>query len=90
MKEGGATPEERIRYGLKLCLARPATDEQVAALTSLFQSEAQRYKLDKTAAMQIATEPIGALPAGSDAAEMAAWTVVGNVLLNMDGVLSKG
>ena len=40
--------------------------------------------------MQIATEPIGPLPDGADAAEMAAWTVVANVLLNLDGVLTKG
>jgi hypothetical protein len=32
--------------------------------------------------------PLGSLPAGLDPAEMAAWTVVSNVLLNMDGVLT--
>ena len=34
--------------------------------------------------------PIGALPEGADVSEMAAWTVVSNVLLNLDGVLTKG
>jgi hypothetical protein len=33
--------------------------------------------------------PLGALPAGAEAAEFAAWTVVANVLLNLDGVLTK-
>ena len=32
----------------------------------------------------------GPVPAGLGAAEAAAWTVVGNVLLNLDGVLTKG
>ena len=36
------------------------------------------------------TEPLGPLPPGMDAGELAAWTVVANVLLNMDGVLTKG
>jgi hypothetical protein len=38
----------------------------------------------------MATDPLGPLPTGCDAADMAAWTVVSNVLLNLDGVLSKG
>jgi len=31
-----------------------------------------------------------ALPEGADAGEMAAWTVVANVVLNLDGVMMKG
>jgi hypothetical protein len=57
---------------------------------SLFNEELQRYKADADAAKQLATEPIGPLPEGADAAETAAWTVVSNVLLNLDGVLTKG
>ncbi len=39
--------------------------------------------------MSMATEPLGPLPAGVRHAELAALTVVANVLLNMDGVLNK-
>src|SRR5205807_2742279 len=31
IREGGHSPEERTRYGLKLALARPPTDKQVQA-----------------------------------------------------------
>ena len=37
----------------------------------------------------MATKPIGAAPEGVDVAELAAWTLVGNVLLNMDETLMK-
>ena len=37
----------------------------------------------------MATDPLGPLPAGCDASELAAWTVVANVILNLDGVLTK-
>ena len=40
--------------------------------------------------MALATEPIGPLPAGMDPADLAAWTAVANVLLNLDSVLTKG
>jgi hypothetical protein len=38
----------------------------------------------------MATDPIGPLPTGMDPAELAAWTTVANVLLNLDGVLTRG
>ena len=34
-------------------------------------------------------DPLGALPAGLQAPEMAAWTVVANVLLNLDETITK-
>ena len=88
--EGGATPEDRIRFALKLCLLRPPTAEQVSTLVGLYQSELKHYQADKAAAQPMATDPLGPLPAGMDVSEMAAWTVVSNVLLNLDGVLTKG
>ena len=36
-----------------------------------------------------ATQPLGPLPENCDAAETAAYTVVANVLLNLDAVLTK-
>jgi hypothetical protein len=38
----------------------------------------------------LASKPLGALPAEMDAGQPAAWTVVASVLLNWDGVLTKG
>jgi hypothetical protein len=40
-------------------------------------------------AKRIATEPLGAPPAGTDVVELAAWTTVGNVLLNLDELLMR-
>jgi mono/diheme cytochrome c family protein len=88
-KEGGATTEERAAWALKLCLARPASAEQVTTIVTLYESELATFRKDAEAAKAMATEPIGPLPAGQDPAEIAAWTVVSNVLLNLDGVLTK-
>ncbi len=90
IKEGGASVAERARYGLKLALARAPSDEQVQALVLLYEKELENYRAHADAAKQLATEPLGPLPKELDAAEAAAWTVVGNVLLNLDGVLTKG
>jgi hypothetical protein len=90
VKEGGTTPEARARYGLSLCLCRPASAEQVQQVLKLYQNEHERYHADAKAAAALVTSPSGPLPAGTDAEDLAAWTVVANVLLNMDGVLTKG
>ena len=90
ISEGGATAEDRIRFGLNLVLARPATPSQIAELKKLFESEMAHYRDNEKDAAKLATEPLGPLPNGLNATEAAAWTVVANVLLNLDGVLTKG
>lgn len=90
MKEGGATPEDRARFALRLCLSRPPADEQVSRILDLYQSEHDHYGRDRAAATALATEPLGPLPDGVEPAEAAAWTTVANILLNLDGVLTKG
>ena len=35
------------------------------------------------------TDPLGPLPQGMEPVELAAWTVVGNVLLNLDEMFAK-
>ncbi|MBS0262154.1 MAG: DUF1553 domain-containing protein [Planctomycetes bacterium] len=89
VREGGNTPADRVRFGLKLCLVRPPSPEQVSQLVELYEQELQDYRADPKGAEQLATDPLGPLPTGLDPAELAAWTIVGNVLLNLDGVLMK-
>jgi mono/diheme cytochrome c family protein len=87
--EGGATDIERAKFALELCLARPAEPRQVDRLVSLHQRELDRYRDDPKAATDLATSERGPLPKGMPADDAAAWTVCANVLLNMDGVLTK-
>jgi hypothetical protein len=90
VKEGGATVENRAAYAVGLATCRPATQEQTKAIVDLYSRELARFQADSTAANKLATEPLGKLPEGLNAAEAAAWTVVGNVLLNLDSVMTKG
>ncbi len=90
VREGGSAVRERVRYGLELCLGRRPVAEQIEPLVALFHAELERFRLDSTAAASLSGKVPEGLPAGSSPAEMAAWTTVANVLLNMDGVLTKG
>ncbi|MFO1019194.1 MAG: DUF1553 domain-containing protein [Planctomycetales bacterium] len=87
--QGGKTTAERARYGLELCLARPATEAEIQAVVELHDEQAAHYTDHPDAGFHLATEPRGPLPEEMDVVEAAAWTVVGNVLLNHDGVLTR-
>ncbi len=90
VREGGTDVAARVRYALQLCQCRPPRPDQVGPLVSLHDSELVRYRQDRAAAAALATDPIGPLPPGMDPADLAAWTAVANVLLNLDSVLTKG
>lgn len=84
LNEGGATAEARVAYGVRACLARAARRSEVQKLTALSVKELARYKEDAASAAKLA----GANEK-SDAAELAAWTIVANVLLNLDEFVMK-
>jgi hypothetical protein len=90
VREGGSDADSRARYGLQLCLCRAPRPEQVEPLVALHTAEYERYRRNQQAALSLATEPLGPLRPDEDPAELAAWTTVANVLLNLDGVLTKG
>ncbi|MFM7316253.1 MAG: DUF1553 domain-containing protein [bacterium] len=88
--EGGASIDERLKYGYKLATAREIQPERLAVLRQLYADELKRYEADASAAKLLAESQLGALPAKVTPAEAAAMTVIGNVLLNLDSVLTKG
>jgi hypothetical protein len=90
VREGGSGVRARVRYGLQLCLCRAPEPEQIEPLVALFDAEYERFRTDSRAAESLSGRAPGALAALASPAELAAWTTVANVLLNLDGVLTKG
>ena len=89
VKDGGATLDSKLTFGFRLCLSRPPRDVELKRLVELHTKAQTAYAKEAKLALQMATEPIGPLPKGLEAPEMAAWTVVGNVLLNLDEMFAK-
>src|SRR5207249_2783762 len=84
VRESGPSVADRARYGFRLCLARPPRPEELRRLTDLYDKARAKYAASPKEAEQLATQPLGPLPPGVDAPDLAAWTVVANVLLNLD------
>ena len=80
----------RARHGLRLCFARPPTKDEVNLMVELYQLNFQIYNEDSGAAKQAVGENWDSLPHTYIAlADVAAWTVVANVMLNLDETITR-
>ena len=90
-REGGTSAAERIAYGHRLCTARAPADADLGALVAFFGRENARFAGDPAAARAVLG--LGEAAAPDDAvaatADEAALTMVANVLLNLDGTITR-
>ncbi len=89
-----ASDRQRIQAAFELCASRAATEPELVAIFDLLSTTRSHFAGDPAAAKQLAIEPIGpvgkyAKDADQQMVELAAWTSVCNVLLNLDEVLMK-
>ncbi len=92
LAEGGATDADRITYAFRRALSRPPSGDEQRALLALLEKQRQRLATGALNANEIATgasEVPQNLPAGVTATQLAAYTVVSRVLLNLDETITK-
>jgi hypothetical protein len=89
LRECPGSIEDRITYGFRLCVARRPTAEEVRPLVELYQAAREKYQKHPQAAQQLVQGLSAKPPDTAEAVEWAAWTVVANVLLNLDETLCK-
>jgi hypothetical protein len=80
-----ATARDRAAYGIRLVLTREGSRDEIDRLAALYETEHAHYLARPADARAV----LGTTAtSGSDAAH-AAWTVVANVLLNLDEAVTK-
>jgi hypothetical protein len=89
MMAAGPAPADKASHGFRLCTSRAPADDELAGLLRLHARAAERFRAEPAKALDVATKPLGGTRQEIDAAELAAWTVVSSVLLNLDEVLMK-
>jgi hypothetical protein len=82
-------PEDRLVFGFRLVTARPPRKTELSVLRENLDRQLARYRADVEAAKQAVTFGESKPDASLDAAELAAYTMVANVLLNLDEALNK-
>jgi hypothetical protein len=89
VREGGTTVQGKVNYAFRLCLTRPPSEREAKRLGDLFEKARQEFQNDVTRATALATRPLGDAPKEMNVVDLAAWTVVANVLLNLDETLAR-
>jgi Protein of unknown function (DUF1553) len=88
MRDGGATTSERIAYGFQLVTGRRPSDGELQILVGGWQDDLKFYQSDLPAAEQLVKHGDSASNA-NDVAELAAYMLAGNVLLNLDECVTR-
>lgn len=89
MREGGSQPVERLAWGFRLVVSRPPTATETAILLNVFEKQLARYTQDPTAAEKLLAVGSTSRDASWPVNEHAAYTLVGNLLLNLDEFITK-
>ncbi len=92
VREGGCDAAARLEYAFRRCLSRPPTAEESATLLDLWKREVRRFEKPGADPWALAADDPNhkpELPKDASPAQLAAWTAVSRVLLNLDETITK-
>ena len=86
LREVSRDVRARASHGFRLAVSRYPTDAELDHLVRYYAEERARFDADKVAAFEATA---GVWDGRDDVADVAAWTMVANVLLNLDETVTK-
>jgi hypothetical protein len=89
LKQSSGSPRERIDWAFRQALSRNAVDAEKNVLEPLFQKHLAEYRADKAAAEKLLAVGFRPVPKDIDSAELAAWTSVARVILNLHETITR-
>jgi hypothetical protein len=89
MVEGGATPAGRIAYAFKLATARSLDPRKSGVLLASFQHYLDDFQTNTQAAQKLVSEGDSPRNEKLNVSELAAYTTVASLILNMDETVTK-
>jgi uncharacterized protein DUF1553/uncharacterized protein DUF1549/cytochrome c len=89
MMQAEGSTEAKTTYGFRLCLGRPPQERELKRLVEFYGTAQLAYNREPEEARKLTSDPGWPAPASADAIELATWTAMGNVLLNLDELLMR-
>jgi hypothetical protein len=89
LREGGADESSRLRYAFRLATARQPSGKETGVLRSLLRAQRASFQRDRQDAIELLSVGESARDKRLDVAELAAWTTVASVILNLDETITK-
>ncbi len=90
ISEGGDCDADRAAWTFRTVTSRQPCDDERAIVVDVYRRYLATYRADEEAARKLLAVGESEPPAPMDSAELAAWTMVGNLLLNLDETITKG
>lgn len=87
--EGGADTQARLAWGWREVLCRPPRPAELTALQALLAKQLAEYRADPAAAQALLKIGQTPAPAGADLPELAAWTNLARVILNLHETITR-
>ncbi len=88
LHQGGTTDAERLRLGFRLVTARVPTERECTILEENLAAQRARYTANPEAAKKLLAVGESPVPTDVPAPELAAYTMMANLLLNLDEALT--
>ena len=89
LKEGGADAGERVQWAWRVVTARPPAVEESQIVLKVLNGHLARFTKDAEAAKQLIAFGESKPDPSLKPHDLAAWTLVANLLLNLDEVINK-
>ena len=89
LREGGSGTESRIQFAYRQALCRTPRPEEVKLLASVLERHLHSYTAEQSAADALLHVGEHRAPQAREAAELAAWTSVARVILNLHETISR-
>jgi len=89
MKEGGTSPSERIAYAFRMATARAPKKAEAAVLEDAFVDNLELFKSKPDAALKYVSHGEYQRDAKLNVSELAAYTSVTSLILNLNEVVMK-
>jgi hypothetical protein len=89
IKEGGATPAERLNWAYRRAVSRSVKPEEAKLLTELYAKHETDFTKDAQEARKLIAIGERPVPADFEAVELAAWTSVARVILNLHETITR-
>ena len=88
-KDSKKKPHEIAEHAFRLCLTRKPTKAELQRIVKLYRDSKKHFADHPEQAKLLATDKLNPNPAKTDHIDLAAWTTVANVLLNLDEIFLK-
>jgi mono/diheme cytochrome c family protein len=89
IREGGSDAPRRLSWAFEQALSRKPGAEEVRVLTALLEKHGKKYAEDKEAAKKLVGTGARSVPTDLNASELAAWTSVARVILNLHETITR-